>query len=204
MTDYPTCPTCRVSDVEVEMARDVRDPCPHCGGVLVESLRMCCLPDCHKAVPVTNPLPVCRDCGVKIALAHLSDAATYDVVMSQARRESEARDQERRAGKPGEPCVYYVRLDEERIKIGYTTNLKARMASLRLPPDRLLAIEPGGREVEKTRHAGFRSERIHPAREDFAPSPRIGEWIKSVRRRHGLPDWATEPDTKRIKLRRAT
>lgn len=54
------------------------------------------------------------------------------------------------------PVVYYLRLDRL-CKIGFTTNLPKR--TKQLPHDELLATEPGGMEVERHRHAQFRSLR---------------------------------------------
>lgn len=71
-----------------------------------------------------------------------------------------------------DPVVYYLRLASGHIKIGYTTNIKQRMANLRCSDDALLATEPGGREVEARRHAQFADERIG-RKEDFEASPRL-------------------------------
>lgn len=200
MTDYPMCPHCRAATIQVRMALDVRDPCPHCNSVLIESLRVCCLPDCRKTLPVTRELPVCRDCGIKIALAHLSDAAKYDVVLAERNRQAEARAEARRTGKGRDSVVYYVRLSDDRIKIGFTSRLRERMGALRVHPSDLLAVEPGGRDVERERHAQFAKDRISARFEDFRPSVELLQWIRSTRAEHDLPDFAKVPDT-RVKVR---
>ncbi|MCG5464314.1 GIY-YIG nuclease family protein [Micromonospora sp. MED01] len=66
------------------------------------------------------------------------------------------------------PVVYYARCGEQ-IKIGYTTREPAKrltdiQRALNLPLQ-LLAIEPGGRELEQQRH------------EQFAPYRTYGEWF---------------------------
>lgn len=59
--------------------------------------------------------------------------------------------------------VYYMRIGE-RVKIGTTTNLKKRMASI--GPEELLATEPGWYDLEKQRHAQFTHYRVK------------GEWFR--------------------------
>lgn len=198
---FPMCPTCLVADVEVRMARDVRDPCPHCGGILIESLRVCCLPGCRATVPASEKMPVCEPCGIKIASVFASAAAIHRPDVRDRIRAREAAAAARKAELAASATVYYVRLDDERIKIGYTGQLRSRLAALRAHPSALLAAEPGGREVEKARHEQFGAERITRKLEEFHPSPRLLEWIASVRSEHGIPAWANVPDT-RVKVRR--
>lgn len=63
----------------------------------------------------------------------------------------------------GEEVVYYMRVGN-RVKIGTTTNLRMRLASIN--PEELLAKEPGGYQLERSRHAQFKSLRT------------VGEWFK--------------------------
>lgn len=202
MIDYPMCPTCRIADVQVMMARDVRDDCPHCGGILFESRRACCLPDCKATLPASQKLPVCEVCGIKIAAVYALDAASYDPAVREAFRELAARRERRRAELAASSVVYYVRLSDDRIKIGYTGKLKARMADLRVHPSDLLALEPGGRDVEKARHIQFAADRIAKKLEEFRPSAQLCEWIGGLRAEHDLPAWAKVPDT-RVKVRQS-
>jgi len=160
-------------------------------------VRPCCVPDCATTLPRNRELPVCRDCGIKIALAHMRDAERFDAVsVERARRWKDLC-----AGRTDTSCVYYVRLDADRIKIGYTSNLRSRMSGLRVDLDALLAFEPGGRERERQRHQDFAVERIRADREDFAPSRRLNAWIADLRRENGLPRWATLPDTRKVTRR---
>jgi len=57
--------------------------------------------------------------------------------------------------------VYYIRRGDH-IKIGRTVDFRSRMGKLR--PDEVLAVEPGGHEVETARHRQFREHHIagHP------------------------------------------
>lgn len=68
--------------------------------------------------------------------------------------------------------VYYVRKGD-RIKIGYTSQLHVRMATLE--PDALLAVEPGGTALEAHRHRQFRDARDlgSPGREWFRMTPAL-------------------------------
>lgn len=60
-------------------------------------------------------------------------------------------------GAPVVPVVYYIRFSD-RIKIGYSANPEKRIAAL--PHDEVLAMEPGGRELEAARHGQFAEARI--------------------------------------------
>lgn len=203
MRTYPMCPGCRRADNDVSMALDVRDPCPHCGTVLVESLRACAIPGCEKSLPVTRELPVCRDCGIKIAIVHAHDAELWDAITLERRRKWEREVAEQRQRKAQASCVYYVRLAPDRIKIGFTTNLKNRLGALRVHPSALLAWEPGGRDVERQRHQQFAADRITSRLEDFQDSATLLAWIESVKAEHGLPRNATLPDTSVVTRRSA-
>lgn len=189
------CPDCRRADASVGLAMDARRPCPHCGAILHEFTRLCCIPRCGGQVLVTAKIPVCDPCGIKIAMVFGEEAAKYMPAVQDRRREQEA-DAERRNE---ESFVYYVWLDEKRIKIGFTSNLQARMSALRVHPSALLAIEPGGRDLEKLRHREFATERLNPRMEDFEPSPRLRAWIAVVTETYDLPQWAKVPDTRVIR-----
>lgn len=59
--------------------------------------------------------------------------------------------------RPRIDVVYYLRLGE-RVKIGTTFAPRQRFAAL--PHDELLALERGGRELERVRHAEFAADRL--------------------------------------------
>lgn len=197
---YPMCPKCRRADVAVRMAVDEQEPCPHCGGELFEKLRRCCMPDCGVALPTTRDLPLCRDCGIKVALAHLGDAERLHAVQIELRRRHEAAQNDVRQGRTLNAVVYYAKLDDHRIKIGFTSNLYTRMRDMRVLPANLLATEPGGRDVEKQRHAEFRGDRLRG--EEFRPSERLLAWIEQVRAEHGVP--RIPIDTRTVTIRTKT
>lgn len=59
--------------------------------------------------------------------------------------------------------VYYMRIGN-RVKIGWSTNLPSRLASIN--PEELMATEPGDRRLESLRHREFGPLRTH------------GEWFR--------------------------
>ncbi len=90
-----------------------------------------------------------------------------------------------------ESIVYYAR-NRGTIKIGRTTNLRQRMESLRIDQDMVLAIEPGGFEVESQRLAQFAHLRFG-RREDFEIGDDLIAHIKAVRARYGPPTFDPDP-----------
>ena len=86
---------------------------------------------------------------------------------------------------PMPSVTYYVRTHEH-IKIGFTTNLKDRLVHLAIRPDSVLALEPGGREVETKRHRQFASLRV-PHTELFAIDDALLAHIEQVRQTFGDP-----------------
>src|SRR5690606_12276565 len=88
---------------------------------------------------------------------------------------------ERDGGVKHDPIIYYVGAREvRRVKIGTTTNLRARMSQLRAQSiDRLelLASEPGGYADERLRHELFAHVRRHG--EWFEWTEEIDDWIST-------------------------
>lgn len=99
------------------------------------------------------------------------------------REQDQAADAERRRGdKPG--FVYYLEVGE-RIKVGFSTDVKRRMRQYP-PGSKLLAIEPGDYELEKSRHRQFEGSRTE-GREWFRPTADLLEHAKALVAEHGLP-----------------
>lgn len=67
------------------------------------------------------------------------------------------RNQDRLARAKHPSVVYYMRIGN-RVKIGYSTNLPARVASVM--PEEVLATEAGGRLLEDVRHRQFDQLRV--------------------------------------------
>lgn len=83
---------------------------------------------------------------------------------------------DRELASPVVEVVYYLRFDD-RVKIGTSGRLRARVAAL--PHDELLAIEPGGRSLERRRHERFAAWRI-PGTEWFERSPELDAHLEAL------------------------
>lgn len=80
--------------------------------------------------------------------------------------------------------VYYMRING-RIKVGFTTDLTKR--SRAYPPDtELLAVEPGGKSLERRRHEQF-SRYLDRGREWFVEGPGLVEHIRSLSETYPVP-----------------
>lgn len=80
-----------------------------------------------------------------------------------------------RSTTPG--LVYFMRFGD-RVKIGFTTNLKNR--SQAIPHDEVMATMPGTMRDEKALHARFAKHRIH--HEWFDLAPEVADFIASIKR----------------------
>jgi hypothetical protein len=88
--------------------------------------------------------------------------------------------------------VYYVRMLGGLIKIGTTTNMKARMEAFII--EEVLATEPGGRDLEKERHAQFAHLKVRGER--FSAGEDLLSHIEAIREQHGEPNMTGRvPDT---------
>lgn len=105
--------------------------------------------------------------------------------------QAQLREQSRREALAAQSVVYYVRIGD-RVKIGYTVNLRQRLSALRADINAVLATEPGGRAEEAQRHSQFAAERFG-RREDFNPSRRLLDHIARIRELHGAPVFTTYP-----------
>lgn len=76
--------------------------------------------------------------------------------------------------------VYYIRLTDNRVKIGTTRDLEARMKAFRAKAPDLLAIEPGGYDLEAYRHHQFAHLRIGRL-EEFRMEQDLIDHINSLR-----------------------
>lgn len=81
---------------------------------------------------------------------------------------------------PAPPSVvYYLMVGPATVKIGTTTNLRRRIAQLRTELQYVVAVERGGRDLERQRHQEFMPERIG-IREDFRLSDRLKAHIEAL------------------------
>jgi hypothetical protein len=100
-----------------------------------------------------------------------------------------AREADHKKAVQAQSVVYYVRIHNY-IKIGYTTNVRARMSQLRADVSDVLATEPGGKDLELSRHKQFADLRIG-ARENFKADKRLMAHIEAVKDFHGEPNITT-------------
>ena len=101
---------------------------------------------------------------------------------------------------PPPGVVYYIRKGPY-VKIGYTSHLTARMATLR--PDVLLATEPGSYELETQRRHEFAFALSH-GRDWFHPAQSLLSHIADMAARPGgKPSWAPVPRGGTPETRRA-
>src|SRR5690348_16118073 len=83
-----------------------------------------------------------------------------------------------REAEPG-PVVYYAQMGAN-VKIGYSIDLRRRMKTMYVQRDLLLAVEPGGRKVERERHLLLVTYRIKGT-ELFMPNRILSEIIEGLR-----------------------
>lgn len=153
----------------------------------------------HRVLPaahITESFPegtMCLECQVKIA-AGLSETLAWNGLTSQLTdlerirltRENDAKKTAKRikAGSDEEGFVYYMRMNG-RIKIGHTGNVEKRSRSYP-PGSELLAVEPGSRKTERTRHQEFAAS-LAEGREWFTETPRLTAHMAAIAERHGNP-----------------
>lgn len=138
------------------------------------------------SVPLT-PFPICR--------RHLLQAHQFVQGLMQesfARMDEGAEDRVEEArrrlriGRDAHSVVYYVLEPDGMVKIGYTNNMKDRLIALRIGFDAVLAMEPGGRTLERERHLQFKHLR-RGRWEKFRPATDLQDHIAAVVEQHGPP-----------------
>lgn len=128
------------------------------------------------------PFPICIKHAAEI-FSFLHTGIAKETPLAAAIRTLETYDQGSRDGAvpvpgKGRPVVYYLRIGNH-IKIGYSANLASRMGGY--PPDtEVLAVEPGGRDLERLRHRQF-AHQLRMGLEWFAPSLDLLLHIESLR-----------------------
>lgn len=82
--------------------------------------------------------------------------------------------------------VYYL-LVGERVKIGFSGTLHQRLRTYP-PGSKLLAVEPGTKQLERQRHRQF-GEYLVAGREWFEPSDELLAHTRDLANQHGKPDY---------------
>lgn len=166
---------------------------------LIDLTIVCSLPGCERGTVelAGRSLGICADHALDVAqwwavMADEQDqftmkqAAIADRIHRDRKRAAdEAKQKESRRDHPG--WIYYL-LVGDRIKIGYTVDVKRRLRDY--PPDTpLLALHPGTKATEKDMHNRFAGSRT-AGREWFLDTAEIREHIKQVIDQFGEPDRA--------------
>lgn len=112
----------------------------------------CIVPKCDSSAATEPPVLLCAD--------------HRDLLLVQLGRKKPA---------VHEPLVYFIR-NGARVKIGWTTNLKARLSALSLPAGAAALTVPGGPDVEKAMHARFAKFRVGRT-EWFEGAPELEAFI---------------------------
>lgn len=154
--------------------------------------RRCCVPQCNTAIRDDSTIPTCAPCGWEIAQTFKLRITSEDARTREADRAARVERTRVARGDGNGGQVYYVRSGEW-IKIGFTTRLRSRMSELRARPGDLLAVEPGGPELERERHRQFTAERVSKRREDFSRSERLEAHMEELKRQHAIPSWSSAP-----------
>jgi hypothetical protein len=81
--------------------------------------------------------------------------------------------------------VYFIRCPDGCIKIGYTTDLANRAYALAVDWTGILAVIPGGHEIEQELHAKFRPFRAR-SREYYEPAPELLDHVNALRVKMGV------------------
>lgn len=79
-----------------------------------------------------------------------------------------------------EPVVYYLRRDDRTVKIGTSRSIIGRLSAFHAQQTDVLAVEPGGQEVESSRHQQFSDDRIERT-ELFRLSDKLRDHIDHLR-----------------------
>lgn len=112
--------------------------------------------------------------------------ATRAKANAAIRRRNEAEGRARRAASRGQQpgWVYYLRIGD-RVKIGYSVDVKERMRAYP-PGSHLLAVHPGTKQLETEMHQRFAGSRA-AGREWFRETPDLTEHIGQVLEQFGEP-----------------
>lgn len=133
---------------------------------------VCCWPECQAEVGPMS-IPLCIRHHMK-AWRVFEDATMWPFI--EAWKENHRRDDvARKEVRDAKGVVYFMRFGD-RVKIGFTTNLKQRMVDL--PNDEVLGTVPGTFADEKRCHTAFAHLRVNG--EWFRAEPDLLEFIRDV------------------------
>ena len=139
----------------------------------------CTVPDCEERPLITDPIPLCSEHALTVSLN------VTDILHANARSAltPDTADVERTRAAPNNvwqqtshPPVVYFLTNGDRVKIGTSTNISARVVALALRKANAALLLQGGNDLENTLHNHFADDRIGNT-EWFILSPRIQDYI---------------------------
>ncbi|MEU0752016.1 GIY-YIG nuclease family protein [Streptomyces albogriseolus] len=141
---------------------------------------------CNRESVMTRPVALCEVHRIEVALTVVPALLRDQLVAAQTTATTPAPRMDliatARAAKLDalldgvHDSVVYFLANGGRVKIGYTTNLRSRLASLALRSDAVLLVLHGGPELERALHARFSAYR-NDSTEWFELSPEIFKYI---------------------------
>lgn len=142
--------------------------------------------DCMNPVPEDFPMDIC-EMHALLTVAVMKERGGETMRRLDAVYDAAPVSRELRPSKPiyvrGRPSVVYYMRFGNRIKIGYSTNLRVRRDALR--PDEILAIEPGYQGEERAQHVRFAEYREEG--EFFRMNRELVDHINMLRKMYGDP-----------------
>lgn len=139
--------------------------------------RMCAWPRCEAGPSIEIDVPLCGPHAARVyrrVAEAMRAVETPRLRADMGARPSPTRARRNTKDTPG--VVYFARFGEL-VKIGFTTNLRQRMAAIR--PDELLATTPGTMRDEEAMHHRFGD--AWSRGELFRPTGRLMSFIDTLR-----------------------
>jgi hypothetical protein len=142
---------------------------------------------CTDLATITQPVPLCTHHQMQVAMAIVPEMLASAASLARRTPIPVARDTEtQRAVSRAQVAgldltgvhgarVYFVR-NGDRVKIGYSTNLRGRLDALYLRPDAVLLLLVGGKDLEGALHRHFAGYRV-PNTEWFRYTKEIKAYI---------------------------
>lgn len=148
--------------------------------------------DCRAKATMTDPVPLCGEHQLQVALAIVPDILVAELRQASAGGRPVSLPAEERAaviagarplpvrahmGRPHGPVVYFADAGT-RIKIGFSTSLRNRIRSLSMQEKDVVLLLEGGLTLERALHDTYAKERIDST-EWFTKSDRLMNFIGS-------------------------
>jgi len=147
---------------------------------------------CDREPVMADPVPLCAVHSLQIALA-----VVPGVLRDQMASEAQPVEMDHLLQGGHDPVVYFI-THGDRVKIGFTSNLKKRINGLTLRPDSVLLVLTGGPDLERALHARFAADRFDDT-EWFQLSPQIKRYIEDRNRQtHRQGERAAPEERRRV------